>query len=116
MGKFCDNALTPTMNDCPEGTFMPRYGATGEADCVPCPSGFYCPIAGTITPTLCDVGKYCPEGSGDPAGSLAIKPADCTPGYYCPIYNRVVPFDVADSRTDPAGNEYPNSRGPAEEL
>lgn len=83
---------------------MPRYGATGEDDCVMCPSGFYCPIDGTITPTLCEVGQFCPENSD------AVS--DCNPGYYCPIYTRVELFTIP--RTDPAGNSYPDSRGPAE--
>lgn len=32
-------------------------------DCGLCPAGYYCPAAGTTTPTICPTGKFCPEGS-----------------------------------------------------
>ena len=47
---------------CPAGEFQP---VAGQSYCIPCKKGFYCPGTGTTihTPTLCEVGKYCPEGA-----------------------------------------------------
>jgi len=48
-GQYCDNTQsngeTQTVNDCPEGTYMPRLQAEVRTDCVTCPSGYKCPNA-----------------------------------------------------------------------
>lgn len=109
LGQFCDNAETSTKNDCPEGTYMPRYGAEDLASCVQCPAGYYCPTAGMSIPLLCPTGQHCPEGSGDPLGSLATKPTDCTDGAYCPEFVRTKSIGTPS-------DDYPNKQGPAEAL
>jgi len=41
-GNYCDQTMTPTLQGCPEGTFMPRKDAGVVGDCVKCPPGFMC--------------------------------------------------------------------------
>lgn len=90
LGQYCDNGQsngeTQTVNDCLEGTYMPRYGAETRDSCVPCPSGFKCPAAKTITPEECDVGYYCPKNTG--SSTHTDPPQICTAGHYCPKVTR----------------------------
>jgi hypothetical protein len=93
-GNYCDNSQSPVENECPEGTYMPRLGATASGDCVPCPGGYMCPRnsagspqTGAITPDACSTGKYCESGSlGDDGtcGGTDTCPTECTAGNYCP--------------------------------
>ena len=78
---------------------MPRYGAQTLADCVLCPSGHICANLETVVPTVCDVGHYCPEGSGDPTHTT--KATQCTAGHYCPEYTRV-------DQVGASASAYPN--------
>ena len=82
LGQYCDNTQangeSQTVNNCPEGTYMRRYGAEDLNSCVPCPSGFKCPAAGTIDPERCDTGYYCAEGTGSSTHTTA--PVQCTDG------------------------------------
>lgn len=51
-------------------------GAETAIDCLDCPGGFECLVAGTVSPTSCPTGKFCPEG--------ITQATDCTAGNYCP--------------------------------
>ncbi|KAG7455700.1 SCO-spondin-like isoform X1, partial [Solea senegalensis] len=100
-------------NMCPPGTDrqVPCLPGTyqdlpGQAECVKCPAGFYCPglvnddtgdVSGTQTPTLCPKGHYCPAGTQSgvlfpcPAGAFSRQMGLsnksgcelCSPGRYC---------------------------------
>ena len=87
------------MQNCPAGTYMPRYGARLLDECVPCPAGFKCDTAGIDTPTLCDDGYACPTGS-----LTGQTPEECQPGMYCPTYTRTDLVDGTSVVTD-----YPNT-------
>ncbi len=62
-GSYCEaGSATPT--NCPIGTYSVSLGATSLADCIDCPGGVYCDIAGlTTTPNNCSAGYYCPSGN-----------------------------------------------------
>lgn len=81
---------------CPGGTYNDKRGAGTLAECIQCPAGSYCNVAtGTIFPTKCQAGYFCPAGSSTeqsctpgnycPYGSSAETP--CPAGYYCPDAN-----------------------------
>jgi len=58
--RQCRSGFTPTAGECPIGQFSPTGTQPG---CMPCPMNTYCPMEGTIAPTLCLVGKTSPIGS-----------------------------------------------------
>ncbi|XP_053278074.1 signal peptide, CUB and EGF-like domain-containing protein 1 [Pleuronectes platessa] len=99
---------------CPPGTYQ---GSPGQAECVECPAGFYCPgsveagtghVSGTRTPVLCPEGHYCPAGvqSGVafpcPAGAFSRQMGLpnksgcelCPPGRYCGSSGLAAPTGV----------------------
>ena len=96
-GKYCAGGTTQsTIQSCPVTTFNPYLGAKSSDYCTPCPIGFICnDAAGTVDPTVCPVGKYCPRGSSSgtncPAGTFSNseglkQESDCSPcwaGSYC---------------------------------
>ena len=84
-GHFCpvSNATHPLTRTpcivpepCPIGTFLDVTGGTSLADCKTCPAGFVCHQTGTVQPTACPLGSYCPEGSSVstpcPAGTFSL--------------------------------------------
>ncbi|KAF8821474.1 hypothetical protein IE077_001992, partial [Cardiosporidium cionae] len=51
-GKYCPEGSSPSsLQPCPEGTFLPRYGGKIEAECLPCPLYGKCP-EGSIRPRV----------------------------------------------------------------
>ena len=70
---------------CPRGTYAAgtyhRPGLGGcEHPCLPCPSGTFCNVTGTGTPTPCPAGTY-----GDADGLFASAcSGQCAPGHFCP--------------------------------
>ena len=94
------------MQNCPAGTYMPRYGARLLDECVPCPAGFKCDTGGIDTPTLCDDGYACPTGS-----LTGQSPEECQPGMYCPTYTRTDLVDGTSVVTD-----YPNTWNAGQQL
>lgn len=66
-GLNCGNSYSCDSDACPAGFIGTK------PDCVTCPAGFICPVAGIRDdPTECPVGFYCPEGS--------IAPISCPDG------------------------------------
>lgn len=61
-GHFCvEGSVNPVA--CPSGTYSGSTGNTDSSACLPCPSGFECPDAGTAEATEpCPAGYYCPAG------------------------------------------------------
>lgn len=54
--------MFPTQYKCPVGTWSSQSGLEAEAECQPCPRGWYC-LAGSAAPSgRCNSGHYCPEG------------------------------------------------------
>ncbi len=76
-GKYCPAGTTQnTQQACSVGTFNPYLGAKASTYCTPCPIGFICNEGtGTVDPTICPQGKYCPRGSSSgtdcPAGTFS---------------------------------------------
>lgn len=61
-GHYCpDGSFSPVP--CPTGFFRPNKNGKDADDCGMCPAGTYCNYEGTHTPTVCDAGHFCPEGS-----------------------------------------------------
>ena len=50
--------------------------ATAQAECDPCPPGYFCPDPGLLAPIPCGVGQYCPPESD--------RGLPCPPGTYSP--------------------------------
>lgn len=42
---------------------MPTEGAKVSGDCLPCNGGYSCKDLGTVTPTSCASGHYCPDST-----------------------------------------------------
>ena len=108
-GYYCPNTSNSSTVPCLAGKYNDRKLATGPSWCLNCPIGSYCPTdgMGSATPctggfvcattgltrgTICDAGKYCPQGTGTqticPAGYFCVQQsatfANCTAGNYCP--------------------------------
>ena len=95
-GGYCPGGSSST-SPCPAGTYSAATGQTSIATCLVCPHGQYCANSGTITPSLCPLNYYCPEGTNNylsfacPAGTygasqgmyLASQCTYCPAGYYC---------------------------------
>ena len=94
-GHFCPNG-TSTPVACQSGTYNPNHG---EAECFPCPAGYYClENSTTYNDTVCPVGHYCPTGTmysqqyPCPSGTFLDSTGahseayciPCLPGKYCP--------------------------------
>jgi hypothetical protein len=110
-GYFCvtgTKVKTPLAGECTpgyhcvEGAYLKTICPTGtyqdlkiQGSCNTCPSGYYCPTAGTTLPAECTAGNYCPAGANAeipcPAGTynpldrMGSKSAcvTCQPGKYC---------------------------------
>ncbi|EDV28435.1 uncharacterized protein TRIADDRAFT_51343 [Trichoplax adhaerens] len=118
-GSYCPNGTSnATGVFCPPGTYSSGVNLTSESECLSCPIGKYCNLAGQVnytgdcaagylcgggavspTPTmtsgtnrLCPIGKYCLQGS--------IAPIDCPPGSIRPV---VGASSTADCWPCPAG-------------
>ncbi|OEH77833.1 hypothetical protein cyc_01966 [Cyclospora cayetanensis] len=98
-GFFCPAGTQHKFQfPCPQGTYGVAQGAISSASChlclggqlcstpgtsaqgdlamTPCPAGYYCANGtGSVTPTACTYGEYCPENS--------TLPTPCPSGYYC---------------------------------
>lgn len=64
----------PEGHYCPGGSGAPRRCESGKfqnekktSSCKICPEGYYCntTLAAVITPVVCEVGHYCPPGTGN---------------------------------------------------
>ncbi|XP_038155551.1 uncharacterized protein LOC119792815 [Cyprinodon tularosa] len=99
---------------CLPGTYQ---NLPGQADCIECPAGFFCPgsinadagnVSGTQTPMPCPKGHYCPPGTQTgvafpcPAGTFSNQmglsnKSDCElcpPGRYCSSSGLAAPSGV----------------------
>ena len=115
-GKYCpENSSQPIS--CPSGMYQSEIG---QPQCIDCPEGFYCDgfeqqsnstsnatLVGTIYPTICQRGYYCPQNTeysnqfACPFGmfnnrtrlSHVDQCTDCIAGHYCDV----------DGLTEPSG-------------
>lgn len=94
LGHFCPlNSTHPTP--CPGGSFS---NSTGLQECLPCPSGFYCPVgAKDFKEYDCPAGYVCGPGQESPfalpcpngtfSAQLNLREVSectsCTPGMHC---------------------------------
>ena len=94
-GHFCPVGSRAPVQ-CPPGTNSSVVGAVNASQCSLCPSGFYCPLNGTVYATrVCLAGYYCPKGTANlgndtsllcPTGSSCVSgshsPESCSAGTY----------------------------------
>ncbi|XP_014845642.1 PREDICTED: uncharacterized protein LOC106919650 isoform X3 [Poecilia mexicana] len=99
-GHYCPpGTMFPTQYKCPVGTWSSQSGLEAEAECQPCPRGWYC-LAGSAAPSgRCNSGHYCPEGTAYgtqhpcPAGTYSIQMGNryredcltCPEGSFCQL-------------------------------
>jgi hypothetical protein len=81
----------------------------GQAGCLPCPGGTLCPDQGTVTPTVCGTGSYCPPASKHsvlcPIGTFSSRSGlanetecvQCTGGKYCARQGLTAPTGDCDA-------------------
>lgn len=77
-----NNIGTPKPEECSPGSYRNSERGASQADCFPCPAGYYCEGPNSTTFTgPCAPGYYCPDSayiaSPTPAGY------ECPPGYFC---------------------------------
>ncbi|KAG7471369.1 hypothetical protein MATL_G00123830 [Megalops atlanticus] len=97
-GHYCPpGTMFPTQHRCPAGRWSDRSGLQEEAECRPCPRGWYCQAGVGVPSGRCSSGHYCPEGTqyGSqfpcPPGTYSTKMGNgqledclvCPEGYYC---------------------------------
>lgn len=83
--------------------------AMAQGSCLPCPGGTVCPDLGTVNPTLCGPGVFCPLAAKVavlcPIGSFSNRSglanesdcSPCTPGSYCPRQGLTAPVGTCDA-------------------
>lgn len=120
-GHYCPlGTKFPNQFPCPAGTYNPNVNQTSRSlACLPCTTGNYC-VAGSIQPTLCPPGYYCPAGTGartqfachagtynDVFGLKNYTECKaCPPGSYCPDGSLTEP--TVTPIPCPAGTYNPN--------
>ena len=95
VGNYCPGGVA-LPRECVEGTYV---NFTGAAECLECPSGFFC-LVETVHPQLCPPGFFCPNGSGidyiscprgtfNPHFGLSSEEqcTPCTGGHFCGFEN-----------------------------
>ena len=83
-GHYCVEG-TRDPEPCPQGTYMPNFGAEDVSNCFPCPAGSYCENTGLADPTgSCAAGYFCLGGSSTPTPIDGIVGNTCEPGHFCP--------------------------------
>jgi hypothetical protein len=89
-GYYCSNG---SAYPCPVGTYGNRTGLATASCSDSCRSGQYCDI-GSVVPTICDKGFYCPDGRGHspcPAGTFGISKGQ---KWVCNIFPLVITLFV----------------------
>jgi hypothetical protein len=61
-GYYCPKGSFKPI-PCPTGFFRPNTNGMDADSCGPCPAGTYCDKEGTVIPTDCPKGYFCPEGA-----------------------------------------------------
>ena len=96
-GRYCPGNNTADQPYCPRGTYNPQFGMVSEADCQPCPGGYYCDLLGAteFDPSVngtgvdqCAAGYYCKIGVNvsTPTNSTSSgEGGPCPTGHYCEI-------------------------------
>ena len=91
IAHFCPEGSTVPL-ECEPGTYNPNIG---REQCLPCPSGFFCPGNSTEVDLICPVGHYCPPSSSFPvpcpagtfndlSGRRNLSDCElCPPGLFC---------------------------------
>ena len=101
VGHYCPTATSYPLG-CKEGTYNNQ---TGQSQCQPCCSGFYCPANSTSCIHSCPTGHYCPSSTRYPTQFACPrgtynkytgkqKVDDCNPcdaGKYCPTPGKDAP-------------------------
>nr|XP_048683105.1 signal peptide, CUB and EGF-like domain-containing protein 3 [Caretta caretta] len=89
---------------CPAGTWNERRGAQDASWCLPCPPGFFCNVAGQVSPAgLCAPGYYCTGGTQTPRPLDAVTGDLCPKGHFC-LAGSAAPSPCPDG-------EYSNATG-----
>jgi len=91
LGNYCIGGV---QTACPAGTFMNRYYAKAESECMLCPPGKYCELGSKAFSGYCDAGYVCVNGASSAAPTGTFNKADttyaatnngpCPVGNYCP--------------------------------
>lgn len=116
------------VNPCPLGTFNRYLGAKTSDYCRPCPIGYKCDNLGSVEPTLCPPGHYCPSstsvGIQCPAGTFSNSRGlrkeeecqQCWAGSYCQTTGLTKPTEQCNAgfycnagatEASPAGADCP---------
>jgi len=115
-GKWCDVAGLVNPNDCPQGYYC-EVGVAGTDNrkqcptgsyaneinlgdieqCLPCPPGFYCPLATSVPSLVCAAGFYCAINAVAPSDASITHQigsdinGKCPKGFYCPLGTALLP-------------------------
>lgn len=122
MGAYCLAAasfVAPayyTKTLCPAGTYNPNTAQRTPSACLPCPSGYYCAIAGlsAISATQvaasgpCSPGYFCQSSSTTPTPATLVANyyGPCPTGYWCPdgINTNACPMGTFSPSTNAISN------------
>ncbi|CAM4684012.1 unnamed protein product, partial [Lepidochelys olivacea] len=104
-GYYCPAGTKhPREMPCPAGTWNERRGAQDASWCLPCPPGFFCSMAGQVSPAgLCAPGYYCTGGTQTPRPLDAVTGDLCPKGHFC-LAGSAAPSPCPDG-------EYSNATG-----
>ncbi|CAM5128032.1 unnamed protein product, partial [Natator depressus] len=104
-GYYCPAGTKhPREMPCPAGTWNERRGAQDANWCLPCPPGFFCNVAGQVSPAgLCAPGYYCTGGTRTPRPLDAVTGDLCPKGHFC-LAGSAAPSPCPDG-------EYSNATG-----
>ncbi|CAM4687297.1 unnamed protein product, partial [Caretta caretta] len=104
-GYYCPAGTKhPREMPCPAGTWNERRGAQDASWCLPCPPGFFCNVAGQVSPAgLCAPGYYCTGGTQTPRPLDAVTGDLCPKGHFC-LAGSAAPSPCPDG-------EYSNATG-----
>jgi hypothetical protein len=109
-GHYCPEgsaALTP----CPVGTYNDARSSTSEQDCLACPPGYYCNVAGKTWAQLSAMGSpnfgTCTAGYVCSSASTIANPTDDIVGKICPV-GHYCPAGTVTEIECPSGSYSPN--------
>lgn len=122
-GHYCSLGV---MHPCPLGRYGDRRGLATSECADSCVAGEYCPV-GSVTPTICEKGYYCPDGKlrvPCPAGKYGSRTGlpdracsgKCKAGYYCPAGSKNLTEEICPGGTygATAGLQSPTCSGDCE--
>ncbi|XP_053729819.1 SCO-spondin isoform X1 [Synchiropus splendidus] len=86
IGHYCAQGSS-VASPCPPGSYQNETGGKAEADCKPCPLGFFQELSGQRECNPCPPGFHCLPQSSSPsrvASTGLSSPLPCPAGYVCP--------------------------------